>query len=148
MNPIFRFVELKRQEALLAPQLEAAKSEAIAYYKANPVLTDPKKLTGVFTNIEGVDLQAKVTWKQVKTSLKNPEYTARTERLVEIEGSLKTIHAEKLAGIEAQIEALKKLSASYLINEETEKLKAELQSIPATKAGTPKDELSVELPKG
>jgi hypothetical protein len=148
-NPFLRLIELKRQEAAIDSQLEVAKAEAIAYYKAiASVLKDPNKLTGAFNRVGDFQLPAKLTWKLVKVSSDNPAYTEKANRLAEIETSLKSIHKEKLSAIETQIEALQSLAASILANEETKKLKNELKLIPAKLAEEPREELNVELPKG
>ena len=145
-NPFLRFIELKKLEAQIKKDLPIAKQEAIAYYKAKPVLTG-EKTTGQFSEVDGEKLPAKLVWKLVPTKLDNPAYTEKTARLTEIENSLKVIHTEKLAEIKEQIAMLNDEIASYLVNEETEKIKAELKEITPTLEGKDTEELSVTLPK-
>ena len=145
-TPFIRLIELKQQEALLAVELPIAKAEAIAYYSENPVLTGEKK-TGAFSKIGDQVLPATLTWKLVKQTKPNPAYTASFDRLKEVKLSLETIHAEKLSAIDAQIDELLKQRGLFLVNEETEKIEESLKTISKTLEGTPKEELSVTLPK-
>ena len=57
------------------------------------------------------------------------------------------VHAEKLSAIDAQIDELLKQRGLFLVNEETEKIEESLKTISKTLEGTPKEELSVTLPK-
>jgi hypothetical protein len=145
-NPFIRLIELKQQEALLAVELPIAKAEAIAYYNANPVLTGEKK-TGAFSKVGDQVLPATLTWKLVKATKPNPAYTALDVRLKEVKTSLETIHAENLAMIDAQIDDLLKQRNLLLVNEETEKIEESLKTTPKTIEGSPREELSVTLPK-
>ena len=146
MEAFLRFIELKKQEAVLKKELPIAKQKAIACYKVNPVLTG-EKTTGQFSVVNGEKLPAKLTWKLISTTVPNPAYTERKARLLEIENSLRVIHAEKLTEIQAQIVALNDLCCSFLVNEETKKLTAELAEIAPTLEGKATEELSVTLPK-
>lgn len=145
-NPFLRFIELKKLEAQIKKDLPIAKQEAIAYYKAKPVLVG-EKTSGQFSEVEGEKLPAKLCWKLIPTKTENPVYKEKSDRLAEIEGSLKIIHSEKLAEIKAQIASLNDEIASYLVNEETEKIKAELKEISPSIEGKVTEELSVTLPK-
>jgi hypothetical protein len=145
-NPFLRFIELKKLEAQIKKDMPIAKQEAIAYYTAKPVLTGEKS-TGQFSEVEGEKLPAKLVWKLIPTKLDNPVYAEKMARLAEIENSLKVINAEKLAEIRAQIAMLNDAISSYLVNEETEKIKAELKEIPPSIEGKATEELSVTLPK-
>jgi hypothetical protein len=146
VEAFLRFIELKKQEVQLKKELPIAKQEAIAYYKANPVLTG-EKTTGQFSEVNGEKLPVKLTWKLIPTTIPNPDYNEKKARLLEVENSLRVIHAEKLAEIQAQSVALNDLYCSFLVNEETKKLQAELAEIAPTFEGKATEELSVTLPK-
>lgn len=145
-TPFIRLIELKQQEANLATELKIAQVEAVAYYKENPVLTGDKK-TGAFSKIGDQVLPATLTWKLVKMTKPNPDYTVLFDRLKEIKQSLETIHTEKLAAIDSQIEELLKQRGLLLVNEETEKIEESLKTISKTLEGTPREELAVTLNK-
>ena len=147
LSPFDYLIQLKQQEATLAIELPKAKAEAIAFYKANPVLTDPKKLTGQFDSVEGQKLGAKLAWKIVSTTIKNPDYQAKSARLTELQDSLAAIHKEELALISEQIASLKADQEALLENKEVIKIKEELLIIPPTLEGKDREELTVTLPK-
>ena len=132
---------------MLAIELPKAKVEAIAFYKANPVLTDPKKMTGQFDSVGDQKLAAKLTWKLVPTTIKNPEHQTRFARLVELQNSLTAIYKDQLALISEQIASLKADQESLLENSEVIAIKEELAQIPATLEGISREELTVTLPK-
>ena len=145
-NPFLRFIELKKLEAQIKKDLPIAKQEAIAYYKAKPVLTG-KKTTGQFSEVDGEKLPAKLSWKLIPTKIENPVHAEKVARLIEVENSLKVIHAEKLTEIRAQISILNDAISSLIMNDETEAIKAELKEIAPTLEGKDTEELSVTLPK-
>ena len=147
MTPFDYLILLKQQEAVLAAEIPKAKIEAIAFYKANPVLTDPKKLTGQFDSVEGHKLASKLTWKIISTTIKNPDHEAKLARLTELQDSLAAIHKDQLKSISKQIESLKADQESLLENDEVIKIKEEIAKISPTLEGKGKEELTVTLPK-
>ncbi len=128
-SPFDVLVELKRQERELVDKIKLAQEEAIAHALSMGQV-------GQVANIGG----AKVTVKLVTVKPTSPMIKALKEDIDEFREELRAKNGDRLAQLEAEIQAL---TTDEEIQELEEKLKAEM----AKMGGEKKPQIAVTLPK-
>jgi hypothetical protein len=129
MEPFTRLIELKRQEAQLKNDIKLAQEEAILYAME-------MGKTGQVATIEG----AKVTFKLVTVKPNTPMMKAIQEDIADIKAELEEEHAEEIANLRRQLEAL-------TTNEDIQELEANLAKEIKQNEGEKKPQIAITLPK-